>query len=139
MTPDNTEQVAGGALGKVAGRIKETAGEALGRDDLAREGRLQQAGADAEIEARQRDDVAGDEQAEADIESRKADTEAERARLHAEVDAERQEARIEADADRAEAQAEQQRAAETAEAARLEQEARRAEARADAIDPEETR
>src|SRR4051794_41217128 len=116
MTPDNTEQVAGGALGKVAGRIKETAGEALGRDDLAREGRLQQAGADAEIEAPQRDDVAGDEQAEADIESRKADTEAERAPLHAEGDAQRQEARIEAGAGRAEGQGEQHRAAPTAQA-----------------------
>src|SRR3954454_7903483 len=90
MTPDNTEQVAGGALGKVAGRIKEPAGEALGRDDLAREGRLQQAGADAEIEARQRDADARDEHAEANLETRRVATEAERAELQAEVDAERQ-------------------------------------------------
>ena len=34
MTPDNREEVAGGVLGKVAGRLKETAGEVLGRDDM---------------------------------------------------------------------------------------------------------
>src|SRR3954454_11312901 len=96
MTPDNTEQVAGGALGKVAGRIKETAGEALGRDDLAREGRLQHAGADAESEARQRDGVARDEEPEADSDSRRTESEPGWAPLHAEVDAERKEARIEA-------------------------------------------
>jgi uncharacterized protein YjbJ (UPF0337 family) len=48
MTPDNDSEVTGGVIGKIAGRLKETAGEALGRDDLAREGRLQQAGSDAE-------------------------------------------------------------------------------------------
>ena len=52
MTPENREEVAGGLQGKLAGRLKETAGELLGRDDLAREGRLQQAGSGAELEAR---------------------------------------------------------------------------------------
>jgi uncharacterized protein YjbJ (UPF0337 family) len=137
MTPDNNSEVTGGVIGKIAGRLKETAGEALGRDDLAREGRLQQAGADAEVEARRRGAAARDEQAVADIEAQRADNEAERARLQAEVEAERREARIEADADRAQALAEQDRARETAEAARLEQEARRAESRANTIDPEE--
>jgi uncharacterized protein YjbJ (UPF0337 family) len=126
MTPDNTEEVAGGPLGKLAGRLKETAGEALGREDMAREGRLQQAGADAELEARRAASDARAEQAAADIEAERAAMDAERAQLQAEVDAERREAQI----DRQEARGD-------AAAAGLESEARRAEARADAIDPEE--
>jgi len=137
MTPDNDTEVAGGVIGKIAGRLKETAGEALGNEDMAREGRLQQAGVDAERQARRADSDARDEQAAADIEAQRADTEAERARLEAEIVAERREAQIEADAQRAETQAEQDKARETAEAARLEQESRRAEARANVIDPEE--
>ena len=35
--PENTEQIAGGPLGKLAGRVKEAAGSALGKEDLARE------------------------------------------------------------------------------------------------------
>jgi uncharacterized protein YjbJ (UPF0337 family) len=126
MTTENTETVTGGALGKLAGRAKETAGELLGRDDIAREGRLQQAGADADMEARTLAEEARDERAEADLEARKADNDAERTRLEAEAGAERREAQIEADADRAQAQADLREA-----------EARRAEARADTIDPEE--
>ena len=53
MTPENKEEVAGGALGKVAGRLKEAAGDLLGNEEVAREGRLQEAGADAELEARE--------------------------------------------------------------------------------------
>ena len=45
------ERTAGGALGRLAGKIKEAAGAAAGRDELAREGRLQQARVDAEREA----------------------------------------------------------------------------------------
>jgi uncharacterized protein YjbJ (UPF0337 family) len=119
MNPDNREEVAGGALGKVAGRLKEAAGDVLGHDDLAREGRLQEAGADAELEARKREGEARDEQSEADLETRKAETEAERARLQSEVAADRQEEKIERDRELAEARAD------------------RLEAQADVIDPEE--
>lgn len=119
MTPDNNEQVAGGPLGKLAGRLKAAAGAALGDDEVAREGRLQEAGADAELEAVQREMKAHDEQAEADVEARKADVAAERARLQDEVAQQRQHDQIEADRERAEDRA-----------ARLE-------AQADAIDPEE--
>jgi uncharacterized protein YjbJ (UPF0337 family) len=97
MTPENREEVAGGALGKVAGRLKQAAGDLLGDDDVAREGRLQEAGADAELESREREAAARDQQAEADVETRKADVEAERARLTHEVAAKRQEAQIEHD------------------------------------------
>jgi uncharacterized protein YjbJ (UPF0337 family) len=46
-----TERTAGGPLGRIAGKIKETAGSAVGNDELAREGRLQQAHVDASEEA----------------------------------------------------------------------------------------
>ena len=49
-TPDET---AGGPLGKLAGKAKETAGSVLGNEELAREGRLQQAQAEAEAQATQ--------------------------------------------------------------------------------------
>ena len=45
------ERTAGGALGKVAGKVKEAVGEVLDNDDLAREGRLQQSSAEADLEA----------------------------------------------------------------------------------------
>ncbi len=40
-----------GLLGKLAGKAKEAAGSLVGNDDLAREGRLQQAEVEAEAEA----------------------------------------------------------------------------------------
>ena len=46
--PDET---AGGPLGKLAGKVKEAAGSVFGNEQLAREGRLQQAQAEAEAEA----------------------------------------------------------------------------------------
>jgi uncharacterized protein YjbJ (UPF0337 family) len=45
------ERVAGGPLGKVVGKADEMAGTALGRDDLQRKGRLQEAQGDVEEEA----------------------------------------------------------------------------------------
>ncbi len=45
------ERTAGGVVGKLAGKAKATAGDVLGREDLAREGRLQEAQSDAEVEA----------------------------------------------------------------------------------------
>jgi len=41
------ERVAGGPLGKVVGKAKQMAGAALGREDLHREGQLQEVQADA--------------------------------------------------------------------------------------------
>ena len=42
------EETAGGVLGKLAGKAKAAAGSLTGNDDLAREGRLQEATVDAE-------------------------------------------------------------------------------------------
>lgn len=109
-----TEDTSGGLAGKLAGKAKEAAGALTGNDTLAREGRLQQAGAEADLEARER-------AADADSKQQEADLEAERAAAD--------EAR-EDTAAAAEARAGEQ------DAARLEQEARLAEARANAIDPE---
>ena len=47
MSAHNDERTAGGLIGRAAGKLKEVVGERAGRDDLAREGRLQQAQADA--------------------------------------------------------------------------------------------
>ena len=49
MTPQ--EDTTGGLVGKVAGKVKEAAGEALDRDALAREGRLQQAHVETQEDA----------------------------------------------------------------------------------------
>ena len=53
MTDPDTpsERTVGGVAGKVAGKAKEVVGEALRDDELAREGRLQQAQGDAERDA----------------------------------------------------------------------------------------
>ena len=64
--PENTEQTAGGPLGKLAGRVKEAAGSALGKEDLAREGRLPQAQVDAEAAAAREAEEARQREAEAE-------------------------------------------------------------------------
>src|SRR3954453_5465156 len=86
-----SQNVAGGRTGKLAGKAKEVAGDLLGQENLAREGRLQQAGSEAEAEAAAR-------RAEAEREKEKAETRAEgdqaelEAReLRAELTAEQQE------------------------------------------------
>ena len=154
----SSEETAGGALGRIAGKAKEVAGSALGHDELSREGRLQQAGADAELKAQQ----------EADLQAAQDDTRHEREQLLAEqAEAERERAverdRVRAESEAAEEQARQERAADAqrdagevaaelkhdqaereraaaaAESVRLEQEARQAEIRAEAADPEVSR
>jgi uncharacterized protein YjbJ (UPF0337 family) len=44
----NSERTAGGVVGKVVGKAKEALGGAIENEDLAREGRLQQAQSEAE-------------------------------------------------------------------------------------------
>ena len=68
------ERVAGGPLGKAMGRAKQLAGAALGREDLHREGKLQEVQADAQAEAAERE-------AEAERKEREAELEAERAEV----------------------------------------------------------
>ncbi len=51
MTENQTERTTGGALGRLAGKVKAIAGDTLGDEQQAREGRLQEASADAELEA----------------------------------------------------------------------------------------
>ena len=72
-----TEETAGGLLGKLAGKAKAAAGSLLGDEDLAREGRLQEAGSEAEIQAQRAE-------AEAEVERRQAEIEAERAEIEEE-------------------------------------------------------
>ena len=164
----SSEETTGGALGRMAGRAKEVAGSALGNDELAREGRLQQAGADTEREAREEAAEARQAQREADLQAAKDETRHEREQLQAEQAELERERAIERDRARAESQAvteqaQEERAADTqrhagdvaaqlkqeqadreradraAEAVRLEQEARQAEVRAEAVDPEVSR
>ncbi len=166
MTDPDREQTTGGPLGKLAGRAKEAAGSALGKEDLAREGRLQQAQAEAEQEADAEAAEASQREAEAELEDEKAQTEIEREGLRNELEAkareeaaerDRHEVELEAEAsarrqetaaelerrvDESAADVEEKEAlaqaeAEAETARRLEQEARRAEQRADLKDPEE--
>src|SRR3954453_3902617 len=83
--PDTTERTTGGLAGRLAGKVKAAAGQVLGNEDLAREGRLQEAQSDAEITARREEAEARQRQAEADLEAERNETEVERARLQAEV------------------------------------------------------
>lgn len=159
------EETAGGLLGKVAGKAKEAVGSVLGNDELEREGKLQHAASEAEVTAARKAEEAEQEKAKAELLASKQENEVERQRLQNEIAAKEREAAIEQDKARAEAQVEteaarrkaaveggkqmqetaadvtEQRAAQdrvedARDAARLEQEARRAEAVANAIDPE---
>ena len=61
------EETAGGALGRIAGKAKEVAGSAIGNEDLAREGRLQQAAVEQEGEAAEAAAEARQREAEAEL------------------------------------------------------------------------
>jgi fused signal recognition particle receptor len=164
--PETPERTRGGLAGRLAGRFKQAAGSLLGDKDLAREGRLQEAHVDAEADAEAAAQRARQADAGVALDAARTEKEIERERLENDVSArEREEAiardrvkaeqaaqveagRREAAADAqrraqqsaaqaAERSAEQERLAAAQEAAALEREARRAEATAEAIDPEE--
>jgi uncharacterized protein YjbJ (UPF0337 family) len=79
------ERTAGGLVGKVAGRLKSAAGSLTDNDDLAREGRLQEAQSDAGIEAREAQAEARLRDEEAQVKAEQAETEAERRELDNEL------------------------------------------------------
>ena len=132
-------------------------GSALGNDELAREGRLQEAQSDAERAAARDRGEARQAEDEADTAGRRAELKLEREQLHQELAAEEREAAIDHDRELAQAAAERTAARERAdaanervaaeqgaaeaerEAALLGERARRADARADAIDPDQGR
>src|SRR5215210_8813876 len=82
---DTTERTAGGLVGKLAGKAKAAAGSLTGNDDLAREGRLQEAQSEAQVDARREAAEAEQAEAEAELEAKKTENELERERLQAEV------------------------------------------------------
>jgi uncharacterized protein YjbJ (UPF0337 family) len=139
------EQVRTGPLGKAIGTLKAGVGELVGDDELAREGRLQQAAVDAEARAAE-DAAQAQRQAEAArVEAERAEREAEQERLRTELAAQQQEAQIEADHARAQAKidadaaiseagVDARRRREHEEAARLEEQAERAQQVADALE-----
>ena len=55
MTDETSEQTAGGVIGRLVGKAKEAAGSLAGNEDVAREGRLQQAQAEAATSSRPSD------------------------------------------------------------------------------------
>ena len=75
MTPERTT---GGLIGKLAGKAKEVAADLTRNDELAREGRLQQAQAEAEVEARREQAEAEQRLNEAKLEEDRAETDRER-------------------------------------------------------------
>src|ERR1700750_1893932 len=99
------ETTRGGVLGKIAGRAKAAVGGLTDNDDLAREGRLQEAQADAEVRARREEAEARQPEPGAKLEEERVETQAERDRLAAEVDAQKREEAAERDRARAEQQA----------------------------------
>ncbi|MBA3407244.1 MAG: CsbD family protein, partial [Solirubrobacterales bacterium] len=109
---DQSENTAGGALGRLAGKAKAAAGAALGNEELAREGRLQEAQSDAEREAAREREQARLLEEEADSAGRRAELMREREQLHGELATEEREAAIERDRQLAEAAAERRAARE---------------------------
>jgi uncharacterized protein YjbJ (UPF0337 family) len=79
------ESTIGGPLGKLAGKAKEAAGSVLGREDLQREGKLQQVQAEAEAEAAKVAAAAEQKEREAELKAEKAETEAERREVELEA------------------------------------------------------
>ena len=91
------EATAGGTLGKLAGRAKELAGTVLGRDDLHREGSLQQVQSEAEQDVEALAAEAKQREGEAKLEQEKAGAAAERRQVEleaTEIEAEEQASRI---------------------------------------------
>jgi uncharacterized protein YjbJ (UPF0337 family) len=115
------------------GRVKAAFGSSAGRPSLQREGRLQEAAAQAELDARRSAQAADVEERQAEVHRERTETELERRRLENEVSAQRRAEQIEDDR-RA---AEQERGASERTAQELEAEARAAERHAQTIDPEE--
>ncbi len=66
---ETSERTAGGLVGALAGKAKEAAGSLVGNDELAREGRLQQAQVEAESEASRQAADAQQRESEADLEA----------------------------------------------------------------------
>jgi uncharacterized protein YjbJ (UPF0337 family) len=162
------EKTSGGLVGKAVGKVKETIGSVTDNDDLAREGRLQQAQSDAETQAREAHAEANRRDAAAENHRELAETEEERQRLENEVasalskrraEAERRQTDANASIQAAERKAEvseqrdsERSAAENSErraeeaqigaaqdALKLQRDARRLEDRADTVDPEENK
>lgn len=69
------ERTTGGIAGKLIGRAKEAAGALTGKDALAREGRLQEAQADADTEAARAENEARQREAEAELRREHKETE----------------------------------------------------------------
>ena len=132
MQDPQGERTAGGTAGKLIGRIKAALGSSAGRPSLQREGRLQEAASEAELDARRSAEEASVEERQAEVHRERTETELERRRLENEVSAQARAEQIEDDR-RA---AEQERAASEQTAHELEAKAREAERHAETIDPE---
>src|SRR4051794_20551017 len=96
--PERSEDVAGGVPGKVVGKMKSAIGSLIGNDDLQREGNLQQAKVEAEVDAEREQAAAEVRRQEAELSEQRADAVAERERLRTELDAESQAERVRDDA-----------------------------------------
>jgi uncharacterized protein YjbJ (UPF0337 family) len=121
------EATAGGTIGKLAGRAKELAGTVLGRDDLHREGKLQQVQSEAEEDAAKLAAEAKQKEGEAELEQEKAGAAAERRQVELEA------SEIESE-ERAERKLAEERREAELEAADLKLKAQRAEEAASLIE-----
>lgn len=164
--PETDEKTVGGFAGRLTGKAKELAGELTNNDELAREGRLQQAQGDAQAEAAEARRDAELAEAGAKLEAEQAATARERDRLAAERQQVQAEQAAESAREHAEAVARDEATDEiktayatsagekaaaadnvgraeakerelTDEALKLEHAARQAEAKANALDPKE--
>ncbi|WP_210495301.1 CsbD family protein [Patulibacter sp. SYSU D01012] len=168
MTASDDDRTTGGLAGKLIGKAKQAAGGLTGNEQLEREGRLQETAADQARDAAEEQAAARQREQEAQTEQERIALERRRAELQAEETAEAREQRIAAEeaeqkrraeereaarreaADRVAQQGGRQAAAADqaavrertdglSDAQRLEEEARLAEARANALDPEDDR
>src|SRR4051794_40324109 len=94
--PESSETTTGGAVGRLVGKAKAAAGSLLGNSDLEREGRLQQAQADAEARAATANDAARLGREQTTLEEKRLAAADERDRLRGEIEAEDRQEQIEA-------------------------------------------
>ena len=132
MQDPQSERTAGGTAGKLIGRLKAAFGSSAGRAGLEREGHLQEAAADAELDARTSAQQASVRERRAQVQRERTETELERQRLENEVSAQERAQQVEEDRRDA---ARERGAAEQA-ASELEVKARQTERHADTIDPD---
>ena len=85
---ESNETTAGGAIGRLIGKVKASVGSVIRNNDLQREGNLQQAQSEAEARANEETRAAELRRQEIALEEQRVSADAERDRLRSELETE---------------------------------------------------